>query len=44
MNIVKVLWFNHDFEEATWEAEEEMNKKYPYLFIAMSYEGINRFL
>ncbi|XP_019236001.1 PREDICTED: uncharacterized protein LOC109216316 [Nicotiana attenuata] len=29
---VKVLWRNQQVEEATWEAEEVMKKKYPYLF------------
>nr|XP_016495444.1 PREDICTED: uncharacterized protein LOC107814523 [Nicotiana tabacum] len=29
---VKVLWRNNNIEEMTWEAEEEMRKKYPYLF------------
>ncbi|XP_070046022.1 uncharacterized protein [Nicotiana tomentosiformis] len=29
---VKVLWQNQQVEEATWEAEEEMKKKYLYLF------------
>ncbi|XP_070035268.1 uncharacterized protein [Nicotiana tomentosiformis] len=29
---VKVLWSNHDSKEATWEVEEDMRKKYPYLF------------
>ena len=29
---VKVLWRNHDTEEATWEAEEDMKKRYPHLF------------
>ncbi|XP_070054223.1 uncharacterized protein [Nicotiana tomentosiformis] len=29
---VKVLWQNHYIEEATWEAEEDMKKKYPHLF------------
>ncbi|XP_070046659.1 uncharacterized protein [Nicotiana tomentosiformis] len=29
---MKVLWRNQQVEEATWEAEEEMKKKYPYLF------------
>ncbi|WMV29209.1 hypothetical protein MTR67_022594 [Solanum verrucosum] len=29
---VKVLWRNQFFEEATWEAEEDMKKRYPYLF------------
>ncbi|XP_070002626.1 uncharacterized protein [Nicotiana sylvestris] len=29
---VKVLWRNQQIKEATWEAEEEMKKKYPNLF------------
>jgi len=29
---VKVLWRNQKVEEATWEREDEMRKKYPYLF------------
>ncbi|WMV28844.1 hypothetical protein MTR67_022229 [Solanum verrucosum] len=29
---VKVLWRNQFVEEATWEAEEEMKKRYPHLF------------
>ncbi|XP_059284782.1 uncharacterized protein LOC132038074 [Lycium ferocissimum] len=29
---VKVLWRNHNTEETTWEAEEDMNKRYPHLF------------
>ncbi|XP_070034582.1 uncharacterized protein [Nicotiana tomentosiformis] len=29
---VKLLWQNQQVEEATWEAEEEMKKKYPNLF------------
>ncbi|XP_070042445.1 uncharacterized protein [Nicotiana tomentosiformis] len=29
---VKVLWRNRQVEEATWEAEEEMKKKYPHFF------------
>ncbi|XP_070015005.1 uncharacterized protein [Nicotiana sylvestris] len=29
---VKVLWRNQQVEEATWEAEDEMKKKYPHLF------------
>ncbi|XP_070057643.1 uncharacterized protein [Nicotiana tomentosiformis] len=29
---VKMLWQNQQVEKATWEAEEEMKKKYPYLF------------
>ena len=29
---VKVLWRNKCVESATWEAEEDMKKRYPYLF------------
>ncbi|XP_021741299.1 uncharacterized protein LOC110707581 [Chenopodium quinoa] len=29
---VKVLWSNQECEEATWEAEDELKKKYPELF------------
>uniref|UniRef100_A0A1U7XEZ6 Uncharacterized protein LOC104238057 n=2 Tax=Nicotiana sylvestris TaxID=4096 RepID=A0A1U7XEZ6_NICSY len=29
---VKVLWRNHAVEEATWEIEDNMRVKYPYLF------------
>uniref|UniRef100_A0A2N9EF72 Integrase catalytic domain-containing protein n=1 Tax=Fagus sylvatica TaxID=28930 RepID=A0A2N9EF72_FAGSY len=29
---VKVQWSNHSEREATWELEEEMREKYPYLF------------
>ena len=32
IDIVKVLWRSHDIEEATWELEETMRKKYPHLF------------
>ncbi|XP_070020848.1 uncharacterized protein [Nicotiana sylvestris] len=28
---VKVLWRNKNMEEMTWEAEEEIKSKYPYL-------------
>ena len=30
--IVKVLWRNHRFEEASWEVEHDMRNCYPYLF------------
>ena len=30
--LVKVLWWNHRMEEATWEREEEMRTRYPELF------------
>ncbi|XP_027082175.1 uncharacterized protein [Coffea arabica] len=36
--LVKILWRNHDMEEATWEVEEDMQKKYPSLF---ANKGIN---
>ncbi|XP_070015156.1 uncharacterized protein [Nicotiana sylvestris] len=29
---VKVLWRNHPTEEATWESEADMQRKYPQLF------------
>ncbi|XP_070023238.1 uncharacterized protein [Nicotiana sylvestris] len=29
---VKVLWRNPQVEEATWEAEDEMKRKYPHFF------------
>ncbi|WMV24722.1 hypothetical protein MTR67_018107 [Solanum verrucosum] len=31
---VKVLWRNQFVEEATWEAEWDMKKRYPYLFVS----------
>ena len=30
--LVKVLWRNHELEEATWEVEEAIRGKYPDLF------------
>nr|XP_027065386.1 uncharacterized protein LOC113691448 [Coffea arabica] len=32
ISLVKILWRNHDVEEATWEVEEDMQKKYHSLF------------
>ena len=29
---VKVLWRNQKVESATWEAEDDMKKRYPHLF------------
>ena len=29
---VKVFWKNNDVREATWETEESIRAKYPYLF------------
>ena len=36
--LVKVLWRHHGVEEATWEPEDQMKKRYPTLF---SYEHLN---
>ena len=30
--LLKVLWSNHNLEEATWEAEDAMEVAYPHLF------------
>jgi hypothetical protein len=30
--LVKVLWRNHEIEEASWELEDEIRKNYPSLF------------
>ena len=30
--MVKVLWWNHNIEEATWELEDTIRKNYPNLF------------
>nr|XP_027071965.1 uncharacterized protein LOC113696780 [Coffea arabica] len=30
--LVKVLWRNHDVDEATWEVEKDMKDQYPELF------------
>ncbi|XP_016567142.1 uncharacterized protein LOC107865380 [Capsicum annuum] len=30
--LVKVLWRKHRVEEATWDAEEDMDSGYPFLF------------
>ncbi|XP_021752467.1 uncharacterized protein LOC110717973 [Chenopodium quinoa] len=38
VKIVKVLWSNQEYEEATWEAEDEMKKKYPELFKVCYFE------
>ncbi|XP_070040694.1 uncharacterized protein [Nicotiana tomentosiformis] len=32
ITLVKALWSNHDSKEAMSEVEEDMRKKYPYLF------------
>ena len=38
MPLVKVLWANHESFEATWELEQEMRGKYPYLFPSGMYQ------
>ncbi|XP_031257583.1 uncharacterized protein LOC116115589 [Pistacia vera] len=30
--LVKILWRNHNVEEATWEVEQDMKERYPDLF------------
>ena len=30
--LVKVLWRNQSYEEATWEREEDIRIQYPHLF------------
>ncbi|XP_015060539.1 uncharacterized protein LOC107006521 [Solanum pennellii] len=37
---VKVLWQNNNSEEMTWEAEDEMKNKYPYLFLVPARNSI----
>ncbi|XP_073045319.1 uncharacterized protein [Primulina eburnea] len=32
IQLVKVLWKNHNIEEATWETEKDMRYQYPHLF------------
>ncbi|XP_022158638.1 uncharacterized protein LOC111025093 [Momordica charantia] len=32
IDLVKVLWRNHQVEEATWEREDEIRARYPKLF------------
>ncbi|XP_074318508.1 uncharacterized protein LOC141655321 [Silene latifolia] len=32
ISLVKVLWSNHNVEEATWEVKAEIKEKYPHLF------------
>ena len=43
---VKVLWKNQFVEEVTWEAEEDMKKRYPRLFESGkdAYQGTNSLL
>ncbi|KAL2250149.1 UNVERIFIED_CONTAM: hypothetical protein Sindi_2488600, partial [Sesamum indicum] len=32
ISMVKVRWSHHSLRESTWEVEEHMREKYPYLF------------
>jgi hypothetical protein len=32
ISVIKILWRNHGVEEASWEAEQDMQCNYPYLF------------
>ncbi|XP_073300496.1 uncharacterized protein [Primulina huaijiensis] len=32
IQLIKVLWKNHNIEEATWETEKDMRCQYPHLF------------
>ena len=43
--LVKILWKNHGVKEATWEVEEEMQRKYPELFVdqGKKFRGRNSF-
>ena len=36
INWVKVLWENHEPEEATWEIRDQVQKKYPHLLPEVS--------
>lgn len=37
---VNVLWTNQSEREATWELEDQMYKKYPYLFDAGEFYAV----
>ncbi|XP_059282047.1 uncharacterized protein LOC132035912 [Lycium ferocissimum] len=41
---VKVLWRSQKVEEATWEAEEDMKSKYPFLFEQQAENSQGNFL
>ena len=30
--LVRVVWQNHSYEESTWEREDEIRERYPFLF------------
>ncbi|KAA3459064.1 DNA/RNA polymerases superfamily protein [Gossypium australe] len=35
ISLIKVMWYKHGIEEATWETEESMKERYPHLFAVM---------
>ncbi|KAI3489917.1 hypothetical protein L1887_45948 [Cichorium endivia] len=45
IGVVKVQWRHHRGTDVTWEAEEEMRSKYPFLFQEIprteSFEGVH---
>ncbi|XP_022149797.1 uncharacterized protein LOC111018144 [Momordica charantia] len=41
IDLVKVLWRNHQIEEATWEREDEIRAHYPELFEQRTFEDEN---
>ena len=43
VRMVKALWSNQEYEEATWETEDEKRKRYPELFIEVSYGVVTLF-
>ncbi|XP_042448975.1 uncharacterized protein LOC122033889 [Zingiber officinale] len=38
IKMVKILWGNHQMEEATWETEQDMHNRYPELFGNSNFE------
>ncbi|XP_074277984.1 uncharacterized protein LOC141601589 [Silene latifolia] len=38
--LLKLLWSNHNVEEATWEPEESMRERFPHLFDQWTKAGI----
>ncbi|XP_031095183.1 uncharacterized protein LOC115999476 [Ipomoea triloba] len=41
VKLVKVCWSNHGVEDATWEMEDEMKRRYPTLFDLGTFVGMN---
>ena len=40
ISLVNVLWTNHTPQKSTWETEEEMKAKHPYLFYVILHDFI----